>query len=66
MLFAKAELFEAISDLKGLRDAVQTAIALEHATIPPDLTAMYSLTGSASPEIRDRLRDVVVEEMCCI
>src|SRR5438874_1137096 len=63
MLFAKPELFEAMSDLNGLQDVVQTAIALEHATIPPYLTALYSLTPSANTDIRDRLRDVVVEEM---
>jgi len=35
----------AITSLAELRDALQNAIGLEHATIPPYLTAYDSLSG---------------------
>ena len=31
-----------IKDIDGLRDALQNAIKLEHATIPPYLTAFFT------------------------
>jgi hypothetical protein len=63
MLFAKTELFQQIGTLNGLQCALQTAVELEHATIPPYLTALYSLRGSSSAEIRRRIRSVMTEEM---
>jgi len=63
MLFAKAALFDQMTTLDGLRCVVQTAIELEHATIPPYLTALYSLTDQASDEIRKRIRSIMIEEM---
>jgi hypothetical protein len=54
-----------INDIDGLRDALQNAIKLEHATIPPYLTAFYTLSGSsASVSFAKRLiRGIVNQEM---
>lgn len=48
---------------EDLYDSLQGAIELEHATIPPYLTAIFSLHPGKNNEIRDVLRSVVVEEM---
>jgi len=50
-------------DLKDLKNCLQKAIELEHATIPPYLTAMYSLIPGKNDEIADLIRSVVIEEM---
>jgi len=42
---------------------LQKAVELEHATIPPYLTAMYSLIPGRNDEISAIIRSVVVEEM---
>lgn len=42
---------------------LQNAIELEHATIPPYLTALYSLKPGLNDEIAALLRSVVIEEM---
>jgi hypothetical protein len=42
---------------------LQNAIELEHATIPPYLTAMYSLIPGKNVEITKLLRSIVIEEM---
>jgi hypothetical protein len=54
-----------IKDIDGLRDALQNAIKLEHATIPPYLTAFYTLSGaSSSVSYAKRLiRGIVNQEM---
>jgi len=52
-----------ITDVAGLHGHLQAAIQLEHATIPPYLTALYSIrpgTNSAAVQV---LRAVAVEEM---
>ena len=48
---------------EGLHVHLQNAVELEHATIPPYLTAMYSLVPGANEEIAAVLRDIVLEEM---
>lgn len=42
---------------------VQNAIELEHATIPPYLTAMFSIKPGTEREIRDIIHSIVIEEM---
>jgi hypothetical protein len=49
--------------LHGVCVALQNAIKLEHATIPPYLYALYSLDASKNPQIADILQSVVIEEM---
>jgi hypothetical protein len=48
---------------QDLWPALQQAIELEHATIPPYLYALYSLDASKNQEIAAILQSVVVEEM---
>ena len=53
---------ENIGSVDGLQAALQSAIELEHATIPPYLYAIYSL-GTDNREIAGRIHTVVIEEM---
>lgn len=46
-----------------LLDPLQHAVELEHATLPPYLTAMMSLKAGTNAEVREILRSVVMEEM---
>lgn len=64
MLFIKPELFRLAesSDIDDLRRAVQSAIELEHSTMPPYLYALYSL-GDANVDVADVLSSIVKEEM---
>ena len=48
---------------QDLLDAVQTAIQLEHATIPLYLSALYQIKPNYNPELESILRNIVVEEM---
>ena len=50
-------------DRSQLMIALQTAIALEHATIPAYLTALYSIKPGANGEVAALIRSVVIEEM---
>ena len=52
-----------ITTLIELREHLQTAIELEHATVPAYLTAMYTLKEGTNREVALVLRSVVVEEM---
>lgn len=54
-----------ITNIDQLRDALQNAIELEHATIPPYLVAYYTLSGaSASVSYAKRsIRGIVNQEM---
>jgi len=66
MLKIRAEIVEAIRTAESgldLHAHVQAAIMLEHATIPPYLTAYFSIKPGAMPEIKATLRSVFVEEM---
>lgn len=48
---------------KDLHSLLQNAIELEHATIPPYLTAMFSLKPGTNREIWKIIHSVVLEEM---
>ncbi len=48
---------------KDLHHLMQNAVELEHATIPPYLTAMFSIKPGTNKEIRDIIHSVVIEEM---
>lgn len=54
---------EACSCKEELHQYLQNAVELEHATIPPYLTAMYSLMPSKNDEITALIRSIVIEEM---
>jgi hypothetical protein len=49
--------------LAALRRKLQTAIELEHSTIPPYLYALYSIKEGRNPEVAGLLRSVVIQEM---
>ena len=53
----------AITDLDQLRAALQTAIELEHSTIPPYLCALYSIRAGSNVEVASLIESVVMEEM---
>ncbi len=52
-----------IGTLDSLREHLQWAIELEHATLPPYLCALYSLDQSRNPDAVDVVSSVLVEEM---
>ena len=52
-----------IKTLDSLKDYLRRAIQLEHATIPPYLTALYSIHPGTNSDAVHILRVVVVEEM---
>jgi hypothetical protein len=52
-----------IRDVESLRQVLQLAIELEHATIPPYLCAMFSIVPGANQEVADLIRSVVMQEM---
>ncbi|HET9197276.1 MAG TPA: ferritin-like protein [Solirubrobacterales bacterium] len=52
-----------IRDVESLRQVLQLAIQLEHATIPPYLCALFSILPGANVEVADLIRSVVMEEM---
>lgn len=52
-----------IKSIDQLRAMLDTAMQLEHATIPPYLTALYSIYPETNIEARQVLRAVLVEEM---
>ena len=54
---------EPITDVARLRAELQTAIQLEHATIPPYLCALYSLHAGRNREVAERIESVVMDEM---
>jgi hypothetical protein len=62
MLAIKPDLVAALDSPDGLPTALQNAIRLEHATIPPYLYALYSL-GTDNTEIAGLIESVVIEEM---
>ena len=49
--------------VEGLRRALQNAIELEHATIPPYLYALYSLKTGTNMEIAGLIKSIVLQEM---
>src|SRR6266550_1072087 len=52
-----------ITSLASLREHLQWAIELEHATIPPYLCALYSIKPGHNAQAREVLSSVMVEEM---
>jgi hypothetical protein len=52
-----------VADLDGLKSALQLAIELEHATIPPYLCALLSIKQGRNREVAGLIRSVVIEEM---
>ncbi|MEV0151194.1 ferritin-like domain-containing protein [Nonomuraea sp. NPDC050733] len=52
-----------IDTLGSLREHLQWAIELEHATLPPYLTALYSLDPARNPAAVEVVSSVFVEEM---
>lgn len=53
----------AAEDRADLYIWLQNAVELEHSTIPPYLTAMYSLKDGTNDDIGRLIRSIVVEEM---
>lgn len=60
MLFLKNIKLDTLADLKS---AMQTAIMLEHSTIPPYLTAVFTLVNTGNDQISGLIGSVVKEEM---
>ena len=56
---------QALASDDDLRTALQNAIALEHSTIPPYLTAMLTLSGTSDSVeyARNEITEVIFEEM---
>jgi hypothetical protein len=52
-----------IDTIEELRYYLQEAMVLEHATIPPYLSALYSIKPGTNVDARNIIRAVVVEEM---
>ncbi|SDL17150.1 Ferritin-like [Nonomuraea maritima] len=52
-----------IDTLDSLREHLQWAVELEHATLPPYLCALYSLDPELNPEATEVVGSVFVEEM---
>jgi len=52
-----------IRTIDGLRDHLQTAIELEHSTIPTYLTALYSIKDGSNTFATQTILGVVIEEM---
>ena len=61
MLYIDPRLLRNLDSLDNIRSALQVAIRLEHSTIPPYLTAAWSLTGN--DDVVSLITDVAVEEM---
>ena len=52
-----------ITTIESLREHLQSAIELEHFTLPPYLCALYSLDADRNPEATEVLASIFVEEM---
>ena len=52
-----------ISTIESLRDHLQWALEIEHATIPPYLTALYSIHEGKNTEIHEVIHSIFMEEM---
>ncbi|MFJ9712040.1 ferritin-like protein [Streptomyces sp. NPDC101234] len=55
--------FRSITTMEDLREHLQWAIELEHATLPPYLTALYSLDPERNAHAVEVVSSVFVEEM---
>jgi hypothetical protein len=64
MIRLDAEVALRVADgLDGLKAALQSAIKLEHATLPPYLYAMYSIRPGSNNRLAAIIRSVAMEEM---
>jgi hypothetical protein len=64
MLHIKSEVVDRVNQgVEGLRSALQTAICLEHATIPVYLYALYSIKPGSNKDIAKLICSIVHEEM---
>lgn len=66
MLKIAPELIDGVkkaSSLSDLQHYMQLAIELEHATIPPYLTAQFSIMNGQNQKIKELIHSVVIEEM---
>jgi hypothetical protein len=64
MILLQERLFALLDgSVEGTRAAVQSAIRLEHATIPTYLYALYSIQPGSNREAAQIIRSVVIEEM---
>jgi hypothetical protein len=61
MLYIDPRLLRNLDSLDNIRSGLQVAIRLEHSTIPPYLTAAWSLTGN--DDVVSLITDVAVEKM---
>ncbi|HEX8158754.1 MAG TPA: ferritin-like protein, partial [Solirubrobacteraceae bacterium] len=52
-----------IDDVEGLRQVLQLAIELEHATIPPYLCALFSIVPGQNQVVAELIKSVVMQEM---
>lgn len=52
-----------IGTIEDLREHLQAAVELEHGTIPPYLSALYSIRPGRNREAAEIIRTVVVQEM---
>jgi hypothetical protein len=52
-----------IDSVESLRQILQVAVALEHATIPPYLTALFSIKLGENQEVAELISSVVMQEM---
>ena len=53
----------AIATVEDLRQHLQWAIELEHSTLPPYLTALYSIKDGTNQEAVEVIHSVFIEEM---
>ena len=53
----------AIRTVEDLREHLQWAIELEHSTLPPYLTALYSIKDGHNAEAAEVIQSVFLEEM---
>src|SRR5262245_18452189 len=60
---ADVEKVRSTDDIEGLREQLQRTIALEHATIPTYLYALFSIKPGRNAEAASILRAIVIDEM---
>lgn len=63
MSTAEIETVAQIATVESLREHLQWAIELEHATLPPYLCALYSLDRETNPDAAQIIASVFTEEM---
>lgn len=54
---------QSVDGLEGLKRSLQSAIELEHATIPPYLYALYSIRPGTNQRLAEIIRSIALEEM---